>query len=922
MGRAKKVNKTEEENKQEIVLCKMFSGNYWEDENNLGYETINMFLPDDQALAIEPISYIYLPANGDYKLENHEITHVLLVRSVPDTDGKVVQIIGKAEVVERAGELLRNQQDGSSKISKCIGGKEFVGLLNIAKLFNPDIESNESDLQNITQKEIESRIAEIAKCYGKNTSQTPSASDYFELAVELGFKNAINRKLSEKELIEYRKDKDDEIIPGDAEKIDQDLQGKIKEKVEEEAEKKPWIKIANKNAPTEYNYWYARMKGWMDPTKLSDDDLISLVELEPDKFKNLKNDLKRKEDGSYKLEKKAKIAIKKYLRENDLYEENLLDSEYNFKYAANILGGEVLKSLLEGVMTKDEFCKLVAKQYNDHATKLREVYCSNEQKTVRNTMYGGLTYHQIFNGNKHYGVLNICASLKVKNLHLVDKTKRLYLTLGGYDGGENGILISKKPKEFFGLKKLSATSQTVYIPKSATETDVWDELCEKDCWVRSQPLSIENTPYLEDSYLTVSKHEYDELTYSNLFAYFFRKSSDFVKYFFEHVKDKKGDALIDNANLQDVSAETVQISDADWGSIGGKPTVNREERNIDIVLNDTQQVIVVENKIKSALNGAEIELEDTRNNKKVKCKDQLIRYYSYIEDKYQSQESKYYFIFAPDYNHIEQEEFGWVKDENGSRVQMKDKWKIVRYSMIFEGIRDYDIEKDENLNNPFDKNLFGEFLKALYVHTDSSANNYYRQMQKRLLRIKNKQGEKMRTKIYEELNGKLEHSLEELCIKDMDLCNGLRQYNLLFKTQTPETANNVIEEWAKENNVNLFTITENGYEVRNKSSYVHIDFMGQNYIAPTKEQVERLNQPNTVLFLKNLHKMKDKVYRRWLLDFINSGIVADESKEEGYTFVKNVLFAVATVGEMQGAELFELRTMDAKDAFMTVNLDE
>lgn len=180
----------------------------------------------------------------------------------------------------------------------------------------------------------------------------------------------------------------------------------------------------------------------------------------------------------------------------------------------------------------------------------------------------------------------------------------------------------------------------------------------------------------------------------------------------------------------------------------------------------------------------------------------------------------------------------------------------------------------------------------------------------------------MKTKIYEKLNGKLERSLEDLCIKDMDLCNGLRGYNVLFKTQTPEIVNDIVEAWAKENNVNLFTITENGYEVRNKSSYVHIDFMGKDYIAPTKEQVERLNQPNTVLFLKNLHKMKDKVYRRWLFDFINSGIVADENKEEGYTFVNNVLFAVATVGEMQGAELFELRTMDAKDAFMTVNLDK
>lgn len=180
----------------------------------------------------------------------------------------------------------------------------------------------------------------------------------------------------------------------------------------------------------------------------------------------------------------------------------------------------------------------------------------------------------------------------------------------------------------------------------------------------------------------------------------------------------------------------------------------------------------------------------------------------------------------------------------------------------------------------------------------------------------------MKTKIYEELNGGLERSLEDLCIKDMNLCNGLCGCNVLFKTQTPEIVNDIVEAWAKENNVNLFTITENGYEVRNKLSYVHIDFMGKHYIAPTKEQVERLNQPNTVLFLKNLHKMKDKVYRRWLLDFINSGIVADESKEEGYTFVKNVLFAVATVGEMQRAELFELRTMDAKDAFMIVNLDE
>ena len=31
----------------EIVLCKMFSGEYWKNPNNIGYESINMFLPDN-----------------------------------------------------------------------------------------------------------------------------------------------------------------------------------------------------------------------------------------------------------------------------------------------------------------------------------------------------------------------------------------------------------------------------------------------------------------------------------------------------------------------------------------------------------------------------------------------------------------------------------------------------------------------------------------------------------------------------------------------------------------------------------------------------------------------------------------------------------------------------------------------------------
>lgn len=67
--------------------------------------------------------------------------------------------------------------------------------------------------------------------------------------------------------------------------------------------------------------------------------------------------------------------------------------------------------------------------------------------------------------------------------------------------------------------------------------------------------------------------------------------------------------------------------------------------------------------------------------------------------------------------------------------------------------------------------------------------------------------------------------------------------------------------------------------------------------------------------------MEDKRYRRLLFNFMNKLIVADDSKEEGYVFVKNMLFVVGTVGEITGKDAFEMCTMDAKDAFAHINLD-
>ena len=109
-----------------IALCRMFSGEYWKNPNNIGHESINIFLPDEKK-GKENISYMYLPASGDYDINNIEIKYVLLTQHIAkklkETGSKkknkkgecidkkntktIVKVIGLAKVEE---ELLKKFQ--------------------------------------------------------------------------------------------------------------------------------------------------------------------------------------------------------------------------------------------------------------------------------------------------------------------------------------------------------------------------------------------------------------------------------------------------------------------------------------------------------------------------------------------------------------------------------------------------------------------------------------------------------------------------------------------------------------------------------------------------------------------------------------------------------------------------------------------
>ena len=172
------------------------------------------------------------------------------------------------------------------------------------------------------------------------------------------------------------------------------------------------------------------------------------------------------------------------------------------------------------------------------------------------------------------------------------------------------------------------------------------------------------------NFLQIIKKEYDELSFSNMFAYIFESNPDGFKKF---------------------AQKCLGISN--WGK---DFEIKREYKNIDILLSDGKQVLIIENKIKSGLNGKK---DDT---------DQLDKYWQIIKkDSGYKGLKQYGFVFVPDYN-----------SDVISEVdkQHKGKYKCVSYSQIYNFFKKY---KNLYQKVPY----YEEFLSAIKKHT-SLVDNY------------------------------------------------------------------------------------------------------------------------------------------------------------------------------------------------------
>lgn len=331
---------------------------------------------------------------------------------------------------------------------------------------------------------------------------------------------------------------------------------------------------------------------------------------------------------------------------------------------------------------KGETLSAKEKKLYRKAEQLKRIHDEQLQK-LANVKYCGKKVEDIFKNNNSIEKLTIFTSLTVQNLRYPKKNIYLTNSIDAFSNdntnGDTIFEVGKNP---------TAQKQTIYIDYEKKFIDDIEK-CGLD---EANELDINSANNAQYSFLTIIKKEYDELVYSNLFAHFFG-IKDFFEHFFKEFLKK---------NI----------------TIKNKPEVVREENNIDILIKADDYVIVIENKIKSALNGHP---EEDINGEIFK--NQLVKYYQYVEEKY-SDKTRCYFLFAPNYNHVDEENLGKT---NG--VEMKDKWKVIRYDKILQIFDGYG-----GFTGMPDKLYYEEFKKALEIHTVDSYKNYYRDM---LIRLKN-----------------------------------------------------------------------------------------------------------------------------------------------------------------------------------------
>ena len=351
--------------------------------------------------------------------------------------------------------------------------------------------------------------------------------------------------------------------------------------------------------------------------------------------------------------------------------------EHNDKIETILLVKRHNASLLEILAKAEELEQII--HLDDTRPNCQELIHKEQIKHIKNNdiKYGGIYLLEIMNDNDGS---DIAFYVTFKAKRIVKPKERIFLTVDNKEDTKH----SKNCENIYVLedKNFAKQSPKMYINSEMHKNDykaLNNLINDKAKWKRnkdSKKVNINIKTSKEDTFIDIIRKGYDELTYSNLFKYIFEADKELFDNFVKKVLDLQ--------NFQ----------------LDGNYTIERETGNIDLLIHNKNEVIVIENKIKSGINGICL---DKKGNI---IGSQLGKYEKFINKNFKKQ-NKSYFIFTPDYNIIDIE----IYDKNKN-------YKLITYSKIYNFFNDKKRTKYKT-KIPYYK----EFLYALEKHAKEINNS-------------------------------------------------------------------------------------------------------------------------------------------------------------------------------------------------------
>ena len=317
---------------------------------------------------------------------------------------------------------------------------------------------------------------------------------------------------------------------------------------------------------------------------------------------------------------------------------------------------------------------------------LKERFENGKERLMRfatdnDIKYGGVPLIKI-NGGSFYG-----ADITFKSQYLLLPKEELYITDSHTkDYVIEGSKIINLDDKRFPKQSLHAYITDIDNPHSFNE--ITTLINDDSLWDKGRINKIEEGRIIDKhfNFMDIIRKDYDELAYSNLFSYIFKTYPDVFKDFAKQVL--KVDFSIHYS-------------------------VFREKVNIDLWIEDENDILIIENKIKSGINGVSARHDFSENGL---IQSQLVKYHEYVE-KEKGSKKVHYYIFVPNYNKID------LKQYSGSQYYIE-----IHYSEIFDFFNKVKIE------DPYYK----EFVNSLYKHTKDREVDYAEDMAIRFLSKINK----------------------------------------------------------------------------------------------------------------------------------------------------------------------------------------